>query len=427
MTAAARPFRPLLLWASLSLAAAPAAALADARPTPARAAQAEDFFNAGAQAYEAGQYQVAAEAFLEAHELVPSPSLLFSAAQAFRRQYLTQPSPGALRRAIALYREYLRLDPKAARREDAVAALASLVPLEARLPAEAPPAAGEGGATAGGDGGAAAGAASPAAGGTRLLLSSPAEGARVSVDGQPFVPAPLVAPVAPGAHRVRVQAAGYDDEERTVIAVAGELMPRHVVLRPKPAQLHVTGTGGARVAVDGQARATVPTAAAIAIEPGVHVVEVSLPGHELYRREIRAAHEQAVRLDADLRMTTQRLAAWTVLGAGAAGAAATGVLAGLALARQGEAVDLRDRKDARSLTPSERDRYNAAVSARDRLGAAAAVAGGASFLAFAVGFRLFIFDEPTSAAAPAAPPPKAPAADAEFTVGLLSAGVRGRF
>ncbi|WP_437665203.1 PEGA domain-containing protein [Sorangium sp. So ce1182] len=413
----------------MSLAAAPAAALADARPTPGQAARAEDFFNAGAQAYDAGQYQVAAEAFLEAHELVPSPSLLFSAAQAFRRQYLTQAAPDALRRAVALYRDYLRADPKAARREEAVDALEALVPLEARLAGEGP--AGEGAAmgaaSAGGRGDAAA--ASPPVGGTRLLLSSRAEGARVSVDGQPFVPAPLVAPVAPGPHRVRVQATGHYEEELTVVAVSGELMPAHVVLRPKPAQLHVTGTGGARVAVDGQERATVPTAAPIAVEPGAHVVEVSLPGHQVYRQEIRVAHEQTVRFDADLRMTPRRIAAWAVLGVGAAGVVATGALAGLALARQGEAVELRDRQDASSLTPSERDRYNAAVNARGRLGAAAAIAGGVSFAAFAVGFRLFAFDEPKLAGAPAAPaPPKAPGgAGAEFTVGLLSAGVRGRF
>ncbi|WP_438010742.1 PEGA domain-containing protein [Sorangium sp. So ce321] len=421
--------RSLVLWACVSLAAAPAAALADARPTPGQAARAEDFFNAGAQAYDAGQYQVAAEAFLEAHELVPSPSLLFSAAQAFRRQYLTQAAPDALRRAVALYRDYLRADPKAARREEAVDALEALVPLEARLAGEGP--AGEGAATgaasAGGRGDAAA--ASPPVGGTRLLLSSRAEGARVSVDGQPFVPAPLVAPVAPGPHRVRVQATGHYEEELTVVAVSGELMPAHVVLRPKPAQLHVTGTGGARVAVDGQERATVPTAAPIAVEPGAHVVEVSLPGHQVYRQEIRVAHEQTVRFDADLRMTPRRIAAWAVLGVGAAGVVATGALAGLALARQGEAVELRDRQDASSLTPSERDRYNAAVNARGRLGAAAAIAGGVSFAAFAVGFRLFAFDEPKLAGAPAAPaPPKAPGgAGAEFTVGLLSAGVRGRF
>ncbi|WP_437759782.1 PEGA domain-containing protein [Sorangium sp. So ce1389] len=414
----------------MSLAATPAAALADARPAPEQAARAEAFFNAGAQAYDAGQYQVAAEAFLEAHELVPSPALLFSAAQAFRRQYLTQAAPDALRRAVALYRDYLRADPKAARREEAVDALEALVPLEARLAGEGP--AGEavamGAAPAGARG--AAAAASPPAGGTRLLLSSRAEGARVSVDGQPFVPAPLVAPVAPGPHRVRVQATGHYEEELTVVAVSGELMPAHVVLRPKPAQLHVTGTGGARVAVDGQERATVPTAAPIAVEPGAHVVEVSLPGHQVYRQEIRVAHEQTVRFDADLRMTPRRIAAWAVLGVGAAGVVATGALAGLALARQGEAVELRDRQDASSLTPSERDRYNAAVNARGRLGAAAAIAGGVSFAAFAVGFRLFAFDEPKLSGAPAAPAPPAKApggAGAEFTVGLLSAGVRGRF
>ncbi|XXT25176.1 PEGA domain-containing protein [Sorangium sp. So ce429] len=422
--------RSLVLWACVGLAAAPAAALADARPTPEQAARAEDFFNAGAQAYDAGQYQVAAEAFLEAHELVPSPSLLFSAAQAFRRQYLTQAAPEALRRAVALYREYLRADPKAARREEAVDALEALVPLEARLAGEGPAVEGATTAAASAGGRGDAVAASPPAGGTRLLLSSRAEGARVSVDGQPFVPAPLVAPVAPGPHRVRVQATGHHEEELTLVAVAGELMPAHVVLRPKPAQLHVTGTGGARVAVDGQERATVPTAGPIAVEPGAHVVEVSLPGHQVYRQEIRVAHEQTVRFDADLRMTPRRVAAWAVLGVGAAGVVATGALAGLALARQGEAVELRDRQDASSLTPSERDRYNAAVNARGRLGAAAAIAGGVSFAAFAVGFRLFVFDEPRLSGAPAAPAPPAKApggAGAEFTVGLLSAGVRGRF
>lgn len=426
MSAAARPFRPLLVWASLSLAVAPAAAQADARPTPEQVAQAESYFNAGAQAYEAGQYQVAAEAFLEAHERVPSPSLLFSAAQALRRQYLTEPSPDALRRAIALYREYLRQDPKATRREEAVTALGSLVPLEARLAGEGAEAAGGEGATA--PGGPAA-ATRPAAGGTRLLLSSPAEGARVSVDGQPFVAAPLVAPVVPGAHRVRVQATGHYEEELTVVAVAGELMPRHVVLRVKPAQLRVTGTGGAHIAVDGGVRGTVPTTGAIAIEPGVHVVEVSLPGYELFRRELRVKREQAVALDADLRMTSRRVTAWTALGVGAAGAVATGVLGGLALASQSEAVELRDRKDAGSLTPSERDRYNAAVDARGSLGAAAAVAGGVSFLAAAVGFGLFAFDEPKGlgGAPPAAPSPRDPGVDAEFTVGWLSAGVRARF
>src|SRR5689334_5685760 len=107
-------------------------------------------------------------------------------------------------------------------------------------------------------------------------------------------------------------------------------MPRHVVLREKPAQLRVTGTGGARIAVDGQVRGTAPTA-------------------------------------------------------GAAGAIAAGVLGGLTLARQSEAIVLRDRKDAGSLTPSERDRYDAAVDARGHLSAAAAVAGGVSFLAAAVG------------------------------------------
>ena len=51
---------------------------------------------------------------------------------------------------------------------------------------------------------------------------------------------------------VRARAAGYDDEEVTVEALANELVPHHVPLRAKPAKLSVSGTAGARVAVDGK-------------------------------------------------------------------------------------------------------------------------------------------------------------------------------
>src|SRR5262245_16266171 len=94
----------------LALAMTCAAASTRAEMPADKRAQASSFFDAGAQAYDAGQYLVAAEAFLKAHELLPSPTLLFSAAQAYRRQYLQQPTPEALERSIGLYRDYLRTD-----------------------------------------------------------------------------------------------------------------------------------------------------------------------------------------------------------------------------------------------------------------------------------------------------------------------------
>ncbi len=121
---------------TVSLALVMAIGLA-ATASPARADEGakekmKNFFDAGAEAFKAGKYLAAAEAFEKAHALVPSAPLLFSAAQAYRRQYLVDPSPDTLRRALSLYREYLRADPKANRREDAMEALAVLVPIETR-------------------------------------------------------------------------------------------------------------------------------------------------------------------------------------------------------------------------------------------------------------------------------------------------------
>jgi len=231
------PSIPLLF--ALSFTALPARADTPGAGPSDPIARASSFFDAGAQAYKAGQYLVAAEAFLKANELTPSASLLFSAAQAYRRKFLAEPEPATLHRAIGLYREYLRADQNARRREDAMAALGALAPFEARYP---PP----------GDG--AEARAAPAASTTRLLLTSPAEGAEVSVDGGPFVITPAVVQVRPGPRHVRVRAPGYVDDQLMVDAVANELLPRHLALRPRSARVSVTGTAGARVAVDGQVR-----------------------------------------------------------------------------------------------------------------------------------------------------------------------------
>lgn len=439
-----------LARASLGLALLLAAAPARAEVSAEARAQAANFFDAGAQAYEAGQYLVAAEAFLKAHELLPSPALLFSAAQAYRRQYLTDPSPESLRRAVSLYRDYLRADAKAKRREEAVEALGVLVPIEARL--SAPPAAVEGapgegegrtarlievpGSAPAGDGGARTGSASAgparpataAARSTRLLLTASPDSAQISLDGGPFQSPPVVATVAPGEHRVHVRAQGYHDEQLTVRAVANELMPRHVPLRPRPARLRITGTAGARVAIDGQARATVPTAAPLAIEPGAHVVTVTQKGREPYSQQIELGRDQETALEVQLPPTPQRIAAWATLSVGAAGAVASGVLAGLALAQQGTAVELRDKREAGVLSLEERDRYNQASAARDDLAVAAAITGGAAALTLITGVGLFMFDEPEVpplGERPEAPPRPAPRT--ELTVGALSLGVRGTF
>src|SRR5262249_41033702 len=103
-----------------------------------------------------------------------------------------------------------------------------------------------------------------------------------------------------GPHVVRLHADGYYDEQVDVSAVQDELVARHVTLRPKPAKLLVTGTVGARVAIDGQVRATVPTAAPLAIEPGARFVAVTLPGRKPYSALIDLARDETRSIAVDL-------------------------------------------------------------------------------------------------------------------------------
>jgi hypothetical protein len=105
------------------------------------------------------------------------------------------------------------------------------------------------------------------------------------------------------------------------------------------------------------------------------------------------------------------------------------VLAGLALARQGEAVELREQRESGVLLPADRDRYNEAVAARNDLQVAAAVTGGAAALTMVIGVGLYLFDDPEvppqGDELPASPP--APKPRTELTVGVRSLGLRVTF
>lgn len=381
-------------------------------PAPDKAA-AGDFFDAGAQAYRAGQYLVAAEAFLRANEIAPSPALLFSAAQAYRRQFLAEPAGPTLRRAIGLYRDYLRTDKAPKRREDAMQALAALTPFEARYLA-AP----------GGDGE----AEPPRDTSTRLLLSTSAEVAEISVDDGPFLVAPATVKVKPGPHQVRIRAAGYTDEQIAVQAIDHELVPRHVTLHPVPAHLSVTGTSGAAVSIDGTLRAKLPLRSPLPVDPGAHFVTVTMTGHKPVGVVVDLARNGSAHVAADLDPTRQRIAAWATIAAGGAGAVATGVLGALALKRQGQAASIADAREAAPIDVAQRDQYNAALKARDNLARAALITGGVSAVTLIAGFGLFAVDRPEIA-----PPddlrlraPR-PGPKVDLEVGILSVGVKGVF
>ena len=111
----------LLLLLSLSLLSAPVMAQGGK-------AEARNYFNAGLQAYKAGQFLPAARAFIEARKLFPNSKLTFSIAQAFRRQFQTDQDKGHAQLAVKHYREYLDEVKEGGRRLEAAQALGELAP-----------------------------------------------------------------------------------------------------------------------------------------------------------------------------------------------------------------------------------------------------------------------------------------------------------
>ena len=375
---------------------------------PSAKQRASALFDAGAEAYEAGQYRVAAEAFLEANGLVPSASFVFSAAQALRREHLASGDGPTLRKAIGLYREYLRLDPGAKRREDALRALEGLVPLEARLPAEATTAPSE-------------------AAGTRLLLAAKPEGAEVSLDGGPFVRTPAVIKVSVGPHVARFRAPGHDDASATVTALEGELVPSLVRLEPRPSLLRVVAPGGALVSLDGEARGLAPLASPLRATPGAHFMSVTLRGRKPFATTLTLAGQETRLVDVKLEPTSQRVGALALLGTGLASAAACASLGAFALDAEQGAGALEARRAREGLDVAGRDRLNQLVRQRNELAAATVLAGAVSVLSLSFGTALHRFDFPPVVPPPPRPATKPAAPRVELELSLGGLGVRGRY
>jgi PEGA domain len=439
---------------------------------------AANLFDAGAEAYDAGQYLIAAEAFLKAHELLKSPALHYSAAQAYRRQYLVDGSPDALRRAVRLYREYIREDGSGQRREEAVSALADLVPLEARLkrktvatiaptnptptpattdkpisgkPAPIPipvptgnptnPAPVPGFGAQGAEGDPKPQMFKPdipleeseelepePPRKTRLLISTKPALADVSIDGGGFVRVPAVVEVKAGPRKVHVKAEGYFDEDVQMDAVDKELVARHVVLRPKPGRLSVESVRGASLSLDGQLRAVLPLERPLEVEPGDHFITITQSGRISFSKTITIERDKDVKVSAPLALTNQRIGAWSTFTVGMLGAAATGILGGLTWNQNSIAANFDANRQAGSMTPNEIASYNNALRTRNTFSSATMIAGGASALVLLTSVGMFLFDNPPVIPVPQKKKDSGPQAPrVEMTVGLLSAGVRVDF
>jgi hypothetical protein len=367
--------------------------------------QGKTLFNAGAQAYAAGQFNAAIQAFEESYRISPRPGVLFSVAQAHRRQYYVDKRPEHLKSALQYYRDYLAQVSDGGRRADAAQALSELEPIAERL---------------GSSGAAPAAPAAPPE--TRLMVSSPTHEATVSVDKGKAMEAPLITEIKPGKHALHLTAPGYFDEDREINASAGGVAALDIALRERPGQLVIKAPGGALLTIDGRYVATTPLPRALEIEPGHHLIALAKNGYHAHTEEIDVGRAETRTLEVSLGATRQRVASYVLLGTGAAGILVGGVFAGLAAHQQILAQDIDaqrqtkgyDCRDAPADCPTKA--YQDAVDQRNQLRPIASVALAAGAVVAATGAVLFLFDQPSldaraarsdSKAKPAAPPPKA--------------------
>ena len=378
----------------------------------AQASEAEDLeqakaaFEGGKTAYSAGNYEAAIAAFSQADRLAPRPAIVFTLAQAYRLQYFVDKQPPRLKRAVELYRRYLEEEPDGPRREDSVSHLAMLEPLLLRVEAEHGRAA----------------MVEQNRSETQLMVSTSVKEARISIDGSEPVLAPVIRTVTPGAHQIKVIAAGYFDWKFEKFAVEGRLVVIDAELQERPAQLALAAPEGAEVVIGGRLFGEAPLAGPIPLTPGRHFVSISKNGAYPMAEELVVERGQELQVTVDLDTTAQRTTAYVVLGSSAALLIGGGVTTLLAVLAEGSAQDIRERLDAgENLLPEDLDTYDSAVDRRDTLTGASVGLFAAGGVAAITGVLLYAFDHPRAESAPGFQ--VAPVA----LVGGLGGSISGRF
>ena len=306
-------------------------------------AEAERLFRAGEQAYHAGKYGLAAQAFEASYALLPAPQIAFSMAQAYRLQYFVDKQPAGLRRAVELFRVYLDQNPRGGRRDVAVTHLAELEPILMRLEAAATPER-------------TPEPASRSSGKAAVMIASPVDGAHGRIAGTEG-PLPLEVELAPGRYEVTVTARGHEPGTKTVDVVANRFFVVEVPLQPIPARIAVRASTDATVLVDGRVVGSTLPGSPIELSAGDYRVSVRARGRRLWRKDVELDRGEAMTLDAELRRTRQRIGAYAVLGL--SGVLFTGAtVTGLVAAREGDkASRFVDEFSNGSLTSGDLEQY----------------------------------------------------------------------
>jgi hypothetical protein len=341
--------------------------------------RAKESFKAGATAYAAGDYQAAIQALDAAYQLTPLPAIAFSLAQAERRQYFVDRQREHLDRAISLFHRYLELSPTGTRRSDSFEALAQLEPMAASLV---------------GNGKSTGTRGEETARRTRVLITTDAPGARISLDGAPAAASPLIKEVEPGKHHVQVDAPGYFTTTRDVTAIAGELILTPMPLRERPSTLSIWTPDDAEIHIDGAYVSQGGDGVLVQLPSGVHRLAVARKGHRVAVREVKLERGKASTIRVELEPTSQRAVSEVLFMSGGAALGASLVMSAFAIRSEGAAEDFLRRQGDGNVTEADRLRYNTSLADRDRFRLAAQVSLAASAGLFITGLFMHELDHP---------------------------------
>lgn len=350
--------------------------------------RAKDAFRAGAAAYAAGEFLAAIQALETAYELTPLPAIAFSLAQAERRQYFVQHEREHLERAIELFRLYVQQVPSGGRRADALDALSQLEPLAARLTSSAtspetktPPTQRPSGPTI-------------TVRRTRLLVASETPGARISLDGGPAQPSPLVREVKPGRHRVEVSAPGFHATRRQISAVSGELIAVTVPLRERPSTLGIWTAPDSEIYVDGVFVSPGGDGVVLQVPSGTHQVAVAKNGYRVATQTVHSKRGGAETIRIVLEPTSQRTASKILFISGAAALSGALVLSALAVRQENDAEDFLAERTHGNVTNSDLLAFHSSITNRDRYRVAATVSAVSALGLWVTGLFVHELDQP---------------------------------
>lgn len=350
-------------------------------PTPADVDKARELYRIGGEAYEQGRYVVAINAFEEARRLVDQPAIVFSLGQAARLQYFVDNKIANLRLAVDSYRDYLAMAPSGRRSNHAAHHVANLVPVLREAMMES-----------------AERRAARRAKEARLIVAAAVDGAKASVDGGDPLPIPATFVVPPGERIITVEAPEHRPAKQTAIAVAGAALPVQVSLVPLPGQVTVRSADADTARIDGQKISLAQLGKPIELTPGAHRLVLTAQGHRPFVQRFELDRRQALVIDAELPVTNQRVAAWSLLGAGGLSLITSGIFGALALDAQADAESLEGALGANGLSEAQLGRYGELESSRnDRAGLALGF-GIAGATAVVTGVLLWIFDHEQPAA-----------------------------